>query len=119
MAIEVRNRPFSSELFSGLQVPGGVFETSLGRQHINAHFVSDAPLTNARIYVESVSDPNIVVTPRTYNVATLSAGAFHLLTWEGDFTRSEPGWHRISFIAQTGPRSTRIIKKIFVTRTQY
>ena len=114
MAIEVPNRPFSSELFTGLALPGGFFVPMLGEQAINAHFVSDAPLTNIRIYVESVSDPNISVVPQTYSVRGLNVGAYHLLQWKADFSRATLGTHRISFIVQSGTRRVRILKKIFV-----
>jgi hypothetical protein len=37
-AVSVPNRPFSSEPVTGLSLPDGIFETSIGAQRINAHF---------------------------------------------------------------------------------
>ena len=119
-AIAVPNRPFSSELITGLALPDGIFETTIGAQRINAHFknqgVSPSPALN--IYVESVSDPGISVTARTYVVA-LDGGAAQVLSWDADFSAATPGVQYVSFIADDGVTHTRIIKKIFVTRVTF
>ena len=36
--ITVPNRPFSTELFTGMMLPDGFFDAFLGQQQINAHF---------------------------------------------------------------------------------
>jgi hypothetical protein len=118
-AISVPRRPFSSEPFTGLALPDGIFETSIGAQRINAHFANNdgaGPITNVRIYVESVSDPGIVVEPHTYMLNSMAAGAERLLGWDANFSAASPGTHRISFIAEFGGIHVRIIKKIFVTK---
>lgn len=119
--ITVPNRPFSSELITGLALPDGVFETTLGAQRINAHFKNQgfAALSNVNVYVESVSDPGIVITPQTYPISSLANNASRLLFWQADFSMATPGAHRISFIAEDASGRTRVIKKIFVTRVTF
>ena len=75
LPVTVPNRPFSTEPITGSMLPDGFFEASLGKQRLNAHFrhVGVAPLTNANIYIEAVSHPAIVITPRTYFIAKLGA----------------------------------------------
>lgn len=119
-SMEIPHRPFGSELITGLQLPDGFFEASLGRQRVNAHFVntSGGALADVRFYIESVSHPGIVVTPQTFEV-TVPAGAARLNTWIADFSACPPGTHRVSFIAEVGGTMMRMIKKIFVTRVGY
>jgi len=117
--ITVPNRPFSTEKITGLMLPDGIFEATLGNQRLNAHFRSeDANPINANIYVESVSDPRFVVTPQTYSVS-LPGGASHLLSWDVDISTVPPGVYLVSFIAETDTGHVRIIKKIFVTRVHF
>src|SRR3954453_5199684 len=101
MVIAVPHRPFATELYTGLQVPGGFFETSLGQQNINAHFISDVNSGLAECYIESVSDPNILIVPVTHQIASLLANGPHMLTWQADFANAQPGVHRVSFVVQT------------------
>ena len=119
-AITVPNRPFASDIITGLALPDGFFEASLGQQRINAQFQNGgAAIGSIDLYVESVSHPGIVVTPRTYTVTNLAAGAARVLSWDADFSAAPPGTHYISFIAEDGGGHTRVIKKIFVTRVQF
>src|ERR1700741_351506 len=119
-AISVPNRPFASEMITGLALPDGIFETTIGIQRVNAHFKnqgsSASPMVN--IYVESVSDPGIVVTPQTYS-ASLGPNAAQLFSWTADFSAATPGIQYISFVADDGVNRTRSIKKIFVTRVTF
>src|SRR5258708_33668147 len=117
--ITVPNRPFSTEKITGLMLPDGIFEATLGNQRLNAHFRSeDANPINANIYVESVSDPRFVVTPQTYSVS-LPGGASHLLSWDVDISTVPPRAYLVSFIAETDIGHVRIIKKIFFTRVPF
>jgi len=62
--VTVPNRPFSTEIITGLMLPDGIFESALGNQRLNAHFRNeDANSVSVNVYVESVSDPRFVVTP--------------------------------------------------------
>src|SRR5271154_5347448 len=119
-AISVPNRPFSSELITGLALPDGIFETTIGLQRVNAHFKNQgaSPSPTVNIYIESVSDPGIVVTPQSYTTA-LPAGAAQLFAWNADFSAASPGVQYISFIADDGVNHTRSIKKIFITRVTF
>ncbi len=117
----VPNRPFASEPITGLALPDGIFEASLGRQRINAQFqnVGGAAIGNVGVYVESVSHAGIVVTPRTHTIANLAAGASRVLSWDADFSGAPPGTHYISFIEEDASGRNRTIKKIFVTRVRF
>jgi hypothetical protein len=119
--VTVPNRPFSTETITGLMLPDGVFESSLGHQRINAHFrnLDAAPITNASIYIEGASDPSIVIMPSTYFLSVLPVGGSRLLNWDIDVTATPPGWYQVSFIIQNATGLTRVIKKIFVLRVQF
>jgi hypothetical protein len=120
-AFAITHRPFASDLFTGLALPDGIFETSIGAQRINAHVTNTgaAAAGTLSVYVESTSDPGIVVTPQTHFVAALTGGAARLFSWQADFSQAVPGAHRISFVVQQGAVKTRIIKKILVTRVLF
>lgn len=120
MAFTIPNRPFATEPVTGLMLPDGVFEASIGKQSINAHVANTGATVNGvQVYVESVSDPGIVISPATYPLATAAGGVSHLFTWEADFTMATPGAHLVSFIVETPTGDVRIIKKIFVTKLSY
>jgi hypothetical protein len=116
MSFAVVSRPFSTDIYTGLAMPGGFFEVAFGSQNINAHISTDTAENNVEVYIESLSDPRILVVPTPYIMTAMVAGASRLLTWRGDFTNAPPGVHRISFIVRTPASRQRIIKKIFVTR---
>ncbi|MGS0688339.1 hypothetical protein ACVBEQ_24815 [Nakamurella sp. GG22] len=86
----------------------------LGTQVINAQVSTDSTEQSVSVSVESVSDPNIIVTPNTHGLGDMSAGSVQTLQWRADFSQASPGVHRLSLIAQTATRRIRIIKKIFV-----
>ena len=116
----IPNRPFATEPITGLMTPDGIFEIAIGQQNINVHVQSSSgSATNIQVYVESVSDPGIVVTPATYSIGTASPGVPHLLNWQADFTAASPGKHLVSFIVATPSGTQRIIKKIFVTKIAF
>jgi hypothetical protein len=118
MTFSVRNRPFGSETLTGIALPGGFFETALGTQNINAQFSTDSDVPVVEIYIESISDPNIVPTPKTNAVANLPAGASRLLSWQANFSSAMPGVHRVAFVMQSAAGRQRVIKKIFVTKVE-
>jgi len=102
-------------------LPDGIFVSTLGMQGINAHFRNKGGSASdqARVYLESVDDPGIVVTPVTYPVNPLSPGASELFTWQANFSGASPGKHLISFIVQTSAASKRLFARIFVASVQF
>ncbi len=119
--ITIPNRPFSSDLITGLMLPDGIFESTLGKQKINAQFknVGAGTVNNSQIYIESVSLPAINFTPVTYFVGSLGSGAVRVLSWEADFSNVPPGVYYISFISENAAGRNRTIKKIFVTKVEF
>ncbi|TLY48687.1 MAG: hypothetical protein E6K54_01460 [Gammaproteobacteria bacterium] len=120
MSFTIPNRPFATEPFTGLMLPDGIFEASIGKQTINAHIKNTgAAVSNIQVYVESISDPGIIVSPATIPIANAEGGVSYLFNWEADFSAAAPGKHLISFIIETPSGDVRIIKKIFVTKLGY
>jgi len=120
MAFAIKNRPFATEPITGMMLPDGVFAAGIGKENINAHFENTgADETDVQIYLESVSNPNIVVTPATFYVGTAEQSASHLFAWEADFSTAPAGKHFVSFIVQTSGGHQRIIQKIFVAKLGY
>lgn len=119
--VTIPNRPFASDVITGLMLPDGVFEASLGRQRINAHFknTSAAGLADLHVYFESASHPGVTVTPVTHTVPSLPGGASRVLSWDADFSTVPPGVHFLSFIEESPAGSNRTIKKIFVTKVEF
>jgi hypothetical protein len=100
--------------------PDGIFEAAIGQQNINAHIQSSSgSASNVQVYIESVSDPGIVITPATHFIGSAADGVAHLLSWQADFTGASPGKHLVSFIVETSGSFQRIIKKIFVTKITF
>ena len=120
MAFAIQNRPFATEPITGMMLPDGLFAAGIGKQNINAYFENaGSAVAGAQVYVESVSNPNIVVTPATYYLASAAHDVSHLFAWEADFTNAPAGKHLVSFIVQTPAGHQRIIKKIFVTKVGF
>ncbi|PIW59936.1 hypothetical protein [Shewanella sp. CG12_big_fil_rev_8_21_14_0_65_47_15] len=117
----IPNRPFSTEPITGMMLPDGIFEISLGKQRINAHFTNSgaAPVANATVYIESVSHPGIVITPATFPLNNVQSNVAHLFGWDADFSACSPGKHLVSFIVESGASKKRIIKQIFVTHVSF
>lgn len=120
MAFTIPNRPFATEPITGLMLPDGIFEASIGKQTINAHIKNTGgAVPNVQVYVESVSNPGIVVSPATIPLTNVQGGVSYLFSWEADFSAAPPGKHLVSFIIETPTGDVRVIKKIFVTRLSY
>jgi len=121
MPIKINNRPFASDLITGIMMPDGIFETSLGKMKLNAHFSNSSAnaLNGLSIYVESTSHPGIVVTPATHHVSSLKSGASILQNWDVDVSAAAAGSHYVSFIVENATDRKRIIKKIFVTKVSF
>jgi hypothetical protein len=121
LSVTVPNRPFATESITGMMMPDGFFESSLGQQRLNAHFrhTGVAPLTNASINIESASHPSIQITPQTHFIPQLSGGGARLLGWDVDVGGTPPGTYFVSFVVESGGTRDRIIKKIFVTQVTY
>ncbi len=119
--VTIPNRPFSSDIITGLMLPDGIFEATLGKQNLNAHFTNSGSSdeSNVRIFFESGSHPAISVTPFTHNISTLASGSSRVLGWNADFSGVPAGTYFVSFIVETNSGTQRVIKKIFVTRVQF
>lgn len=119
--IAINNRPFASDNITGLMLPDGIFESSLGKMKLNAHFTNSgtSALSNVNIYVESASHPGIVVTPVTHTVTSFAGRASILKSWDVDISGVAAGIYYISFIAENATARHRIIKKIFVTKIDF
>lgn len=120
--LQILNRPFASELITGLALPDGIFEIAFGELMINAHVqnTGSATVTSASVYLESASDPGIVITPATPLITNLPPGGARLLRWRADFRRATPGNTRLSFVViDTVGNRTHILLPIFVTRTTF
>lgn len=118
----VQTRPFAVEPVTNIMLPDGIFDNALYNLLISAHYTntSGAPLNNVTLYLESVGDPGIAVTARTYTFSVIPAGASVLVQWQGNFQFAAPGKPLVSFVAQAeGFSSARSIQKIFVTQTRY
>ena len=97
----IPNRPFSTEPITGMMLPDGIFEISLGKQRINAHFMNGgaAPVAGAVVYIESVSHPGIVITPATFPLSNAQSNVAYLFGWDADFSACSPGKHFVSFLS--------------------
>lgn len=114
--ISIPNRPFATDLITGLMLPDGIFVTMLGRQNITVHLVNQgaSAFGASSVYIESVSNPGIIVTPNTHFIGSLDGGSATVLAWTADFQDCPPGNHYVSIIVENAANRTRIIKKIFV-----
>ena len=119
--ITINNRPFASDYITGLMLPDGIFEASIGRLQLNAHFTNSGSVSqsNLRMYVESASHPGIRIIPATQYVSHLAGGASTLQHWEVDISAAPPGKHYVSFIAENATGRARIIKRIFITKVNF
>ncbi len=75
--INIPNRPFASDLFTGLMIPDGLFVTMFGKQNINIHLTNSgaAAHPSSEVYIESTSHPGILVTPKTHQIGSLVGDA--------------------------------------------
>jgi hypothetical protein len=102
-------------------IPDGIFEAALGVQELHAQVMntSGATAVNTEVYLESVSHPGIVPTPATHTLDGLQPNAARVVQWIVDMSAAPPGEHLISFVSNSPGGLTRVIKKIFVSRTTF
>ncbi|SDR62407.1 hypothetical protein SAMN05444161_0411 [Rhizobiales bacterium GAS191] len=120
--IQVLTRPFAVEPVTNIMLPDGIFDNAIYNLRISAHFtnISSAPLTNVRLYLESIGDPGIVPVAWTFFFAAIPAGASVLVGWNANFQNAAPGKRLVSFIALAdGFTSRRSIQQIFVSQTRF
>jgi hypothetical protein len=118
----VTTRPFAIEPITGIMLSDGIFDNALHELLISCHVTntSGSDQTGVSVYLESVSDPGIVVTGKTFHLPVVKAGASVLLSWFADFEAAVPGKPLVSFVATaTGHEQTRSIRQIFVSETRY
>jgi hypothetical protein len=118
-AYAIPHRPFACEQITGMMLPDGIFEASFGRLSLNldVHNTSSQLAGGASIYIESVSDPGIVVSAYTFVLGALAPAAAQRLAWAVNVTAATPGSHRVSIVVNDNGIVQRFIKKIFVMRT--
>lgn len=121
ITVNINNRPFASDFITGMMLPDGIFEASIGRLQLNTYFTNTGTgaLTDVNLYLESTSHPGLIVTPVTHHLPKLQAGASILQQWEVNISGAPVGKHLVSFIAENPTGRTRIIKRIFVTRVNF
>lgn len=112
----IPNRPFATDLITGLMLPDGIFVTMLGRQNLTVHLKNQGANTSASssVYVESVSHPAISVTADTHNIAPMQSQASTAVAWTVDVTNCPAGIHYVSIVVDEGGVKSRLIKKFFV-----
>ncbi len=117
MAVTVPNRPFATDLITGLMLPDGIFVTMLGKQFINVQINNRGPggIASPKLYIESVSNPGIAYVAGTRFLPDLPPNGVRVEQWQADFTNCPSGTHFISFIIEDNAgNKTRAIKKVFV-----
>ena len=120
--LNVKSRPFAIEPVTNVMLPDGIFDNAIYQLKIACHVTNDgpAPLNDARIYIESVGDPGIGFTPRTFYFATIKPGATVLISWLANFEFARPGKTYVSIVATAdGMEPRRSLRQIFVTETRY
>jgi hypothetical protein len=120
--MQVLARPFAVEPVTNIMLPDGIFDNALYNLRIACHYtnLSNAPLTNVSIYLESLGDPGIVPVANTFHFASIPAGASVQVMWDADFRNATPGKRLVSFVAKAdGFDSHRTIQQIFVSQTRF
>lgn len=120
--MQVLTRPFAVEPVTNIMLPDGIFDNALYNLRIACHYtnLSNTPLTNVSIYLESVGDPGIVPVAKTFHFASIPAGASVQVMWDADFKNATPGKRLVSFVAKAdGFGSRRTIQQIFVSQTRF
>lgn len=120
--MQVLTRPFAVEPVTNIMLPDGIFDNALYNLRIACHYtnLSNAPLTNVSIYLESVGDPGIVPVAKTFHFTSIPAGASVQVMWDADFKNATPGKRLVSFVAKAdGFDSRRTIQQIFVSQTRF
>lgn len=120
--MQVITRPFAVEPVTNIMLPDGIFDNALYNLRIGCHYtnLSTSPLSNVSLYLESVGDPGIVPTAKTFYFASIPAGASVQLMWDANFKNATPGKRLVSFVAKAdGFDSRRTIQQIFVSQTRF
>lgn len=120
--IQVLTRPFAVEPVTGIMLPDGIFDNAIYNLQITAHFTNQSsnPLANVELYLESVGDPGILPTARTYTFPSIPAGASVRVGWDANFQNATPGKRLVSLIAKAdGFDPRRSIQQIFVSQTRF
>lgn len=112
----IPNRPFATDLITGLMLPDGIFVTMLGRQNLTVQLKNQGatPSAAASVFVESTSHPEIIVFANTHNIAPLESQASTTMAWTVDVSNCPAGMHYVSLIVDEAGNRVRLIKKIFV-----
>lgn len=120
--MQILTRPFAVEPVTNIMLPDGIFDNALYNLRIACHYtnLSNSPLTNVSIYLESVGDPGILPLAKTFHFASIPAGASVRVMWDADFKNATPGKRLVSFVAKAdGFDSRRTIQQIFVSQTRF
>lgn len=120
--LQVLTRPFAVEPVTNIMMPDGIFDNAIYNLRIAAHFTntSGSPLSNVKIWFESVGDPGIAPVAHTHTFASVPAGAAVLVSWDADFKFAMPGKRMVSMLAEAdGFTSRRSIQQIFVSQTRF
>lgn len=120
--VEIPYRPYAVCPPTELMNPDGWFVVNMGAQYIEAvvRNTNAGELKNVRVYIESLSDPGIALTPSTSTFAAVGPGASVSVRFDASFTTATPGKPLVSFIVEAdGHTYARVIKRIFVTRIDY
>lgn len=119
----VQTRPFAIEPVTNMMLPDGIFDNAIHKLYIACHCtnVSDKVLSNAKIYLESVSDGGIIPIPKTFEFHSIPAGASVLVMWEANFQKATPGKKKISFVAMADGfnKPQRSYQQIWVSQTRF
>jgi len=112
----IPNRPFATDLITGLMLPDGFFVTMLGRQNLSVQINNQgaSAAAAANVYIESVSHPSIVVYAQTHAIAPLASQATTTVSWTVDVSACPAGVHLVSVIVDEAGVKKRLIKKFFV-----
>jgi hypothetical protein len=118
----VQSRPFAIEPVTGVMLPDGIFDNAIYHLQIACYVTntSNNDLTNVTVHFESVSDPGVSVSARTFALDAVPAGGSVLVMWDANFEHASPGKHLVSFVARAdGHTLSRSIKQIFVSQTRF
>ena len=117
----IPNRPFATDLITGLMLPDGIFVTMLGRQNLTVQLKNQGatPSAAASVFVESSSHPAIIVYANTHNIAPLQSQASTTMAWTVDVSNCPAGMHYVSLIVDEAGNRVRLIKKIFVLGVRF
>jgi len=120
--LEVLSRPFAVEPVTRLMLPDGIFDNAIFNLQIACHVTntSSSDLTDVTVYLESTSDPGIVVSARTHHFPVVPAGAVVLVKWDANFQNATPGKRWVGIVAKgAGFSAQRSLQQIFISQTRY